>query len=78
MFLNEDLIEAIETAPETVVRLVDGRSYVLADPPEELIERARRYRASVLVTVEEMKDGHEADVFVLRGEGCSEGGADGR
>lgn len=67
MFLNEDLIESIESTPDTVVTLVDGRKLVLADDPEDLVERARRYRASVLVAVEEMREaGTGADIVVLR------------
>ena len=49
MFLNTDLIEFIESTPDTVVTLADGRKLVVSDTPEEIVERARQYRASVLV-----------------------------
>lgn len=67
IFINEDLIESIEATPDTVVTLVDGRKLVLADAPEDLVERARRYRASVLVAVEEMRVRTGADLVALRG-----------
>ena len=63
MFLNEDLIESIESTPDTVVTLVDGRKLVLADTPDDLVEQARRYRASVLVAVEELRQRPELRVL---------------
>ena len=52
IYLNPDLIERIETTPETVVSLVDGRRYVVAEAPAELIRRIVAFRASVLVMAE--------------------------
>ena len=55
MFLNPDLIEFIESTPDTVITLADGRKLVVADAPEEVIERARQYRASVIVASDELR-----------------------
>lgn len=77
MFINEDLIESIEARPDTVVTLVDGKKHVLADDPEEIVERARLYRASVLVAVEELRGEGSADIVLLKGrEGDDAPGAD--
>lgn len=57
VFLNADMIESIEARPDTVVVLVDGRSFVLSDAPEEIVERIRQFRASVLVAADELRDG---------------------
>lgn len=46
--VNPDLIERAEASPDTVVTLVDGTKYVIAEPLTELIERIRAYRASVI------------------------------
>jgi flagellar protein FlbD len=46
--VNPDLIERAESSPDTVVTLVDGTKYVIAESLDELIERIRAYRASVI------------------------------
>ena len=56
MFLNTDLIEFIESTPDTVITLADGRKLVVSDAPEEIIERARLYRASVIVASDELRE----------------------
>lgn len=58
MFLNTDLIEFIESIPDTVITLADGRKLVVSDAPEEIIERARLYRASVIVASDELREQH--------------------
>lgn len=55
MFVNADLIESIEARPDTVITLVDGRKTVVAETPEEVVERIRMFRAAVLAAVEEMR-----------------------
>ena len=46
--VNPDLIERAESTPDTVVTLVDGTKYVIAEPLESLIRLIRDYRASVI------------------------------
>ena len=48
--VNPDLIERAEASPDTVVTLVDGTKYVIAESLDELIERIRAYRASVIAS----------------------------
>lgn len=48
--VNPDLIERAEASPDTVVTLVDGTKYVIAEDLDELIERIRAYRASVIAS----------------------------
>lgn len=57
VFINADLIESIESHPDTVVVLVDGRTLVLSDRPEDIVDRIRRFRASVLVAADELRSG---------------------
>ena len=48
--LNADLIERAEATPDTVLTLVDGTKYVVAESVEDVIDRVRQYSApSVLV-----------------------------
>lgn len=56
VWLNPDLIESVESTPDTVVTLVDGRRAVVADPVDEVVERILHFRASVLVTADQLRD----------------------
>jgi flagellar protein FlbD len=57
LYLNPDLIEAIEATPDTVLTLVDGRRTVVADGIDDVVDRILRFRAQVLVTADEMRAG---------------------
>ena len=46
--LNSDLIERAEATPDTVLTLVDGTKYVIAESIQELIARVREFRAEVV------------------------------
>lgn len=63
MFINEDLIESIESTPDTVITLVDGRKVVIADTPETVVRRARLYRASVLAATDEVRSHGNAEIL---------------
>lgn len=48
--VNSDLIERIDASPDTVITLVDGTKYLVAEPLEEVIEAIRAFRASVVAS----------------------------
>jgi flagellar protein FlbD len=48
--LNPDLIERIDANPDTVVTLVGGIKYVVAESLDELLERVREFRGQVIAT----------------------------
>lgn len=50
--INADLIERIEITPDTVVTLVDGTKYVVADTVDEVIDRIVAFRARIIATAE--------------------------
>ena len=54
LHLNADLIATVEHHHDTVLTLVDGKTYVLQDSAEEVVEAVRQYRASVLVAAERL------------------------
>jgi flagellar protein FlbD len=56
LYLNPDLIEAIEATPDTVLTLIDGRRTVVADTADEVVERILRFRATVLVTADNLRE----------------------
>jgi len=49
MSLNPDLIERIETAPDTHIHLRNDTRYIVLESLEEITERILHYRASVIV-----------------------------
>ena len=44
--LNPDLIETIETTPDTVVRLLNGHRYLVQEPTEYIIKAIAEFRSS--------------------------------
>lgn len=50
--LNPDLVERIEATPDTVVHLVNGTKYVVAETVSQLVEEIRAYRVSIVVGAE--------------------------
>jgi flagellar protein FlbD len=46
--LNPDLVERADCTPDTVITLVDGTKYLVAESLPELITLIRHYRASIV------------------------------
>ncbi len=46
--LNADLIECIEVTPDTVISLTTGAKFMVLETAEEVVERATKFRRSVL------------------------------
>ena len=49
--LNSDLIEQIETTPDTVISLTTGQKIMVLESTEEIVDLVRRYRQSILAGV---------------------------
>jgi flagellar protein FlbD len=58
--VNPDLIERAECSPDTVLTLVDGTKYVIAESLADVIDLVRNYRASVIVTASLAEAEHPA------------------
>lgn len=54
--LNPDLIERAESNPDTVITLVDGTKYVVAESIHEIVGLIRDFRASVIAGAQAMED----------------------
>ena len=63
MYLNSDLVEYIESTPDTVITLLDGRRIVVQDDADEVVDRVRTFRAAVLVAAEEFRRGGGAEIL---------------
>jgi flagellar protein FlbD len=55
--VNCDLIERIDASPDTVLTLVDGTRYVVAESIDEVIERVRTFRAEIVAISHGMQAG---------------------
>ncbi|MFN8051650.1 MAG: flagellar FlbD family protein [Acidimicrobiales bacterium] len=51
--LNPDLIERVETTPDTVLTLIDGTKYVVSEPAREVVARIIEFRARIIATADE-------------------------
>jgi flagellar protein FlbD len=52
--INPDLIERADCTPDTVISLVDGTKYVVAESLPEFITLVRQYRASVVAEAQQL------------------------
>ena len=57
--LNPDLVERADHTPDTIVTLVDGTKYVIAESVDEFIQLVRWYRAGVLADAQRLSEGPE-------------------
>ena len=44
LFLNSDLIEHMETTPDTVISLTNGQKYVVLEAAEDVVELVVEFR----------------------------------
>ncbi len=75
MFINCDLIESIESTPDTIVTMVDGRRMVVSEDPEEVIDRIIGHRAAMLAASASFRSGERPQLRLV--EGSQEEGEDG-
>jgi flagellar protein FlbD len=64
--VNADLIERAEATPDTVLTLVDGTKYLVAESVQEVIDKVRLFRASVLVAAKELEENANQPRATLR------------
>jgi flagellar protein FlbD len=56
LFVNADLIETIESTPDTALVLVDGRRILVDEDAHTVVERVVVFRASLLVRADQLRD----------------------
>lgn len=52
--VNPDLLQRIESTPDTILTLIDGTKYIVEESMEEVTELVVRYRARVISTMVEL------------------------
>jgi flagellar protein FlbD len=48
--LNPDLVERVDCTPDTVLTLVDGTKYLVAESLEEVVDAVLEFRARIIAT----------------------------
>jgi flagellar protein FlbD len=71
--INPDLIERIEENPDTVVTMTNGNRHVIGESIDEIAEKVRVFRASLLSLAMQMANhpaGADSTRFrIIRGDG---------
>ncbi|MDO8106114.1 flagellar FlbD family protein [Isoptericola sp. b441] len=57
--VNPDLLQRVESTPDTILTLIDGTKYIVAESMEEVTELVVAYRARVVAQT--MVLAHESD-----------------
>ena len=55
--VDPEHIERVETAPDTIIHLVDGTKYVVVEPFDALLRVIRDHRATLLVAQQQIYGG---------------------
>lgn len=48
MYINPELIQSVETTPDTVITLISSKKLIVKDTPREIAERFIEYRRKTL------------------------------
>ena len=54
--LNSDLIERIDSTPDTVITLIDGKKYVVSESLDQIVDGIRDYRSQVVAFGSQLAD----------------------
>ena len=69
--VNPDLIERVESTPDTILTLIDGTKYVITEPVEEVVRRVSEYRATIIATAHSLERQDDEDAAATS---CHHGG----
>ena len=47
-YLNPELIQTVESTPDTIITLVNNKKFIVKDTPQEIVERFIEYRRNTL------------------------------
>lgn len=48
LILNSDLIEHVETTPDTVITLTNGQKFMVLESADEVVRRVAQFRREIL------------------------------
>ena len=50
MYINPELIQTVESTPDTVITLVSNKKFIVKDSPQEIAQRFIEYRRRTLAS----------------------------
>jgi len=59
LMVNSDMIEFVESTPDTIITLTDGKKLIVKESPELIVERIIAFRRRVMKPLPD-EDGAEA------------------
>ena len=53
--INPDLLQRIDTTPDTILTLVDGTKFIVKEPMEQVIDLITSYRATLVARAQDLQ-----------------------
>ena len=44
IIINSDLIEFVESSPDTIISLIDGKKIIVKETPDEIVQKVAQFR----------------------------------
>ncbi|MDM8083383.1 flagellar FlbD family protein [Cellulomonas cellasea] len=64
--VNPDLLQRIDSAPDTILTLIDGSKYIVEESMTEVIARVHEHRAQLLARAQEIQSTPKPAVELVR------------
>jgi len=73
--VNPDLLQRVDSAPDTILTLIDGTKYIVRESMAEVIARVNEHRAQLLARAQEIQADPTPAVELVR-EAAADGAED--
>jgi flagellar protein FlbD len=64
--VNPDLLQRVDSAPDTILTLIDGTKYIVRESMAEVIARVNEHRAHLLARAQEIQSSPSPTVELVR------------
>lgn len=64
--VNPDLLQRVDSAPDTILTLIDGSKYIVQESMTEIIARVNEHRAQLLARAQQIQVGDASPVELVR------------
>jgi flagellar protein FlbD len=69
--VNPDLLQRVDSAPDTILTLIDGTKYIVRESMAEVIARVNEHRAHLLARAQEIQASPTPAVELVRDPGTA-------
>jgi flagellar protein FlbD len=46
-YLNSDMVETVETTPDTVITMLNGKKFIVSESADDVVERIIRFKGKI-------------------------------